>query len=164
MVDMAAIAGIATSLRAASEITQAMIGLRDATVLQGKVIELQQVILAAQSSALAAQSDHFSLMERIRGLEAEVAGFEAWERQKERYELKRYEPGKYLYELKPSMENGEPSHKICPKCYEHRKRSILHSTGTEAGVEDFKCYECSTVFTIGTKVPTPLHYPPSGGW
>jgi hypothetical protein len=44
MVDLASIAAAATSLKTAGEIVKAMIGLRDAALIQNKVIELQGVI------------------------------------------------------------------------------------------------------------------------
>ena len=56
MVDMAAIAIVAKSLETAADITKAMIGLRDASMIQEKVIELQGVILSAQQGALATQT------------------------------------------------------------------------------------------------------------
>ena len=41
---------------------KALVTIRDATMLNEKVIELQRIILAAQSDALAAQSEQFSLL------------------------------------------------------------------------------------------------------
>lgn len=41
MVDMSAIAGMISALKGASDITKAMVDLRDAAAVQGKVIELQ---------------------------------------------------------------------------------------------------------------------------
>ena len=46
-IDMGSIAALATSLQSAVEITKGMIGLRDATMIQVKIIELQGVILSA---------------------------------------------------------------------------------------------------------------------
>jgi hypothetical protein len=79
MVDIAAIAGLVSSLKAAGEITKAMVGLRDATMIQSKVIELNGIILSAQSSALEANVAQFSLLDRVRQLEAEIAGLKAWD-------------------------------------------------------------------------------------
>ena len=66
--------------------------------------------------------------------------------------VKRYEPGVFLYDLKPSMANGEPAHCICPKCYEHKKRSILHGTSLFQGRETLMCHECSGQFIVGIHV------------
>ena len=124
----------------------------DANVIQTKTFELTREIMAAQSYAMEAVAAQSALIDRIRELEASVASFEAWERQKDRYELKRYEPGVFLYDLKPSMANGEPAHCICPKCYEHKKRSILHGTSLFQGRETLMCHECSGQFIVGIHV------------
>jgi hypothetical protein len=88
VVDMTAIAGLVSSLKAATDISKAMIGLRDTALIQGKVIELQGIILSARQSALSAQSDQFTLLERVRDLEKKLADLGAWGAEKTRYELK----------------------------------------------------------------------------
>ena len=152
MVDMAAVVGFAQSIRAALDITKAMKDVNDANMIQTKTFELTREIMAAQSYAMEAVAAQSAPIDRIRELEASVASFEAWERQKDRYELKRYEPGVFLYDLKPSMANGEPAHCICPKCYEHKKRSILHGTSLFQGRETLMCHECSGQFIVGIHV------------
>ena len=72
MVDVSAIAGMMTALRGATDITKAMIELRDAAMIQSKVIDLQAKILEAQSAAFAANDERRELLERIEALEAEV--------------------------------------------------------------------------------------------
>ena len=64
MPDITLIAGTVSSLKTAFDITKLMIGIRNSTVLNEKILELQRIILAAQSDALAAQSDQFTLLER----------------------------------------------------------------------------------------------------
>ena len=54
--------------------------INDAAVRNGAIVELQEKILAAQTQQSA-------LVERIRELEAEMARLEAWDREKERYQL-----------------------------------------------------------------------------
>ena len=72
MVDMSAIAGMISALKGASDITKAMIGLHDAAIVQGKVIELQGKILEAQGAAFAANDERRELLEKIETLETEV--------------------------------------------------------------------------------------------
>jgi hypothetical protein len=153
MVDMSAISGIAASLTTAADITKAMIGLRDAALLQGKVIELQQVILAAQSSALTAQSDHFALMQRIRELEEEKAKLEGWEEERRRYTLKDYGEHTFAFELKPEAANGEPIHRLCPTCFERGRKSILQFTNKIHGQDVYNCPSCEKRFSFGIYQP-----------
>ena len=87
VIDYGQMAALATSLRSASEIAKMMVGIRDAAVIQAKVIELQGIIMTAQASALATQSDQLTLLERIRQLQKEVTEMEQWEAEKNKYRL-----------------------------------------------------------------------------
>ena len=57
MVDMSAIGVVATSLNTAVNIAKAMMDVRDATVIQGKIFELQRAIIDAQQSVFAANEE-----------------------------------------------------------------------------------------------------------
>ena len=85
MVDMAAVVGFAQSIRAALDITKAMKDVNDANVIQTEAFELTREIMATQSYAMEAVAAQSALIDRIRELEASVASFEAWERQKDRF-------------------------------------------------------------------------------
>lgn len=126
MADMVLIQGAITGLKTAADIAIGMSNLKTMTEVQGKAIELQQIILSAQSSALSAQSEHFSLLEKIRHLEKEIAQVKAWETEKQRYKLSSPWEGALTYSLKESMANGEPAHWICTSCYEDGRKSILN--------------------------------------
>lgn len=123
--DIGMIQGAIVSLKAASDIAIAFGNLKTMADVQGKAIELQQIILAAQSSALAAQSQHFSLLDQIRELEKEIAKVKAWDEQKQRYALVAPWQGAVVYALKKESANSEPAHWICTRCYEDGRRSIL---------------------------------------
>jgi hypothetical protein len=125
MVDMAAIAGFATSVRAAVEITKAMKDVRDANLMQTKVFELTREIMAAQSYAMEAMSAQSTLLTRIRELEEKIAALETWDAEKGRYYLKSIQPGVTVYALKDGMENGEEPHYLCPTCYNNGKKALL---------------------------------------
>jgi hypothetical protein len=145
MVDISAIAGLVSSLKAAGEITKAMVGLRDAAMIQGKVIELNGIILSAQSSALEANVSQFSLLEQVRGLERDIARLEAWDTEKERYELRQLKPAAFVYVLKKGEAGSEPSHAICPNCYQRGLKSILQSNGRPLIYEhSYDCPNCKT--------------------
>ena len=107
MVDIAAIAGFATSVRAPVEITKAMKDVRDANLMQTKVFELTREIMSAQSYAIEAMSAQSALLTRIRELEEKIAALETWNAEKGRYYLKSIQTGVMVYALKEGMENGE---------------------------------------------------------
>jgi hypothetical protein len=129
-------------LKAAFDIAQGLKNIDNTVRRNAAVIELSEKIIAARE----AQS---ALLDRVGALEKEVAGFEAWEATKARYQLEKRPPGTFMYSLKKGMEEGEPPHHICAKCFEHRKRSILHSSGDEGGLEIFECFECKSKFHVG---------------
>ena len=116
--------------------------INDAAVRNAAVIELQEKILTAREQQSAA-------LERISELEKEVARFEAWEAEKERYELKSLPPGILVRSVKEAMRNGEPPHYICADCYEMGKKSFLQSRGVNNGRETFHCNACDTDIRAG---------------
>jgi hypothetical protein len=129
VVDITAIAGLVSSLKAATDISKAMVGLRDGALIQSKVIELQGVILTAQQSALSAQSDQFAVLERVRELEKEIAHLKAWDTEKKKYELREVSPGAFAYVMKKSAKGGEPPHWLCAACYQRGNKFILQDHG-----------------------------------
>jgi hypothetical protein len=153
MVDMSAIAGLATSLRAVAEITKAMKDVNDANLIQTKVFELTREIMAAQACALAAQTAQSDLLQRERDLETEIAKLRAWEAEAARYQLQELPPGVFVWTLRQAMANGEPIHRLCAKCYEDGKKSILQSLGTIHGQENLKCHGCDSTLKIGVYQP-----------
>src|SRR6185437_11648582 len=101
------------------DMAKALKDINDATIRNGAVIELQEKILAAREAQSAA-------LERISELEKQVADFETWNADKQKYELKKVaSTGALAYMLKPEARGGEPPHWVCTHCYENRKRSIL---------------------------------------
>jgi hypothetical protein len=149
MVDLSAIAGALSSLKAANDIAQAMVGLRDATAFQSKLIEFQAKIIEANNSAFAAHDERAALLQKIDDLEKQVAKLEAWEAEKQRYQLQEFPPGVFLRVLKPAMANSEPIHRLCAKCYEDGKKSILQSAGTVHGQETLNCHGCDARMVVG---------------
>jgi hypothetical protein len=96
MPDMSAFASALTSLNAAKDIAQAMIGLRDTATFQAKLLEFQRKLIDANDAALAAQEERAALLTRVSALEKEVTRLEAWHGEKQNYELKEVAPERSL--------------------------------------------------------------------
>jgi hypothetical protein len=143
MPGIALIASAVSSLKSAYELTKAMVGIRDAKIINSRVIELQGVILSAQSDAMAAHSDQFMMLERIRELEQIVADLKAWDTEKQRYRLEAVTPTVFAYTLKPDAAGSEPPHWLCTACYQNGKKSILSTTMTTGHKHLWKCPGCS---------------------
>lgn len=130
MADMSSIGAALGALKAAKDIAESMIGLRDAAAFQGKMLEFQSKIIDANNAAFAAQDERSALLEEIGELKKQVAEFEAWESEKQRYQLHKIAPGSYAYLLKRPMANGEPCHALCTSCYDKGIKSTLQSNGS----------------------------------
>jgi|HubBroStandDraft_6_1064221.scaffolds.fasta_scaffold138185_2 hypothetical protein len=114
-----AFAGL-SAIKTAFDLAKGLKDIDDATRRNAAVIELQEKILTAQ----VAQS---ALLERIGELEKEVAHFETWDRDKERYELKDFGWGAFALMLKPEERGAKPPHWICTNCYEHKHIATLQN-------------------------------------
>jgi hypothetical protein len=121
--------------------------------VQTKVIELQTLIMSAQSDALSAQSDQFTLLERIRNLEAEIAQARAWDAEKLRYQLKEFPTGAFADVLKQDAADCEPPHRICPNCYQQGLKSILQTIYRERGGEVVHCHRCDKKLSLSEAAP-----------
>ena len=134
-----------SSLKAAFDLTKAMKDVRDATIIQGTVFELQRIIMEAQESAIDARAAHASKVDRVAELEKEVANLKTWGSEKQRYELKDLRRGFFAYIPKVGEERGEPAHALCTNCYQKGVKSILQCSG-HAIVHDrtWDCPACKT--------------------
>jgi hypothetical protein len=143
-------------LKAAGDLAQGLMDLRDITKLGGVVVKLNAEIIAAQRGALTAQQNEATMAEEIRGLKAKIVGLETWETEKQRYELQQRPPGAFVYALKSGMTNGEPSHDLCQTCYQRGKKSILQGTPeTNMRYRVHLCPECKTTLAFGPQAPIP---------
>jgi hypothetical protein len=166
MNEVAAIQALLGSLKSAADLAKGFSTLRDGALVQGKVIELQGVILSAQQSAMSAQSDQYMMTERVRQLEKEKAELEAWDAEKARYKLTELPPGVFVYTLKEEAANSEPIHHICARCFGERKRAILQTVSQYGGMTVFQCLECKSKLETGVREEIPYRdpYSDNGDW
>ena len=148
MVDVSAIAGAISALKGATDVTQAMIGLRDAQAMQTKIIELNSKILEAQSRTFAANDERAALIEHISKLEEEVVRLKAWDAEKQRYQLTEVGPGVVAFQLKEGMQLGEPPHLICANCCAKGTKSYLQRHLSGPVLKRLKCNTCGEAIDI----------------
>jgi len=156
MVDMSALASALASLKAAKDIAEAMIGLRDAATFQAKLLEFQSKLIDANTAAFAAQDERVALLERVGALEKEIAQLRAWEADKERYQLMEVSPGAFTYVLKEAMSAGEPIHWLCANCYQQGKKRLLQADGGDMSFHYRKCHSCNARI----RIRQPIRFPP----
>jgi hypothetical protein len=134
-----AIAGL-SAFKTMFDMAKALQGIHDATARDRAVIELQKEILAAQAAQTA-------LLQRVGELEKQVAGFETWEAEKQRYELQKFGNG-FAFVLKTGAQPSEPPHEICANCYARGKKSYLAKVPTNTARQHlgmgivYRCPEC----------------------
>lgn len=125
-----------------------LIEIRDATLRDQAVFTLQRDILAAQAAQMA-------LVQEVGDLKAQIARFEDWDAEKQRYELVDAGNGGLAYRVKDAMKGSQPDHHICANCYERRTKSILHpETWNPGRAHVLSCHTCGTaVYLHGMPFP-----------
>jgi len=156
MVDVPAVAGLTASLRAILEITETMRDVRDAELIQTKIVALTREIMSAQSCVLAAQSERIDLLQSKHDLEEEIARLKVWNAEKYRYELQSVAPGAIAYVLKQSMRGNEPVHWICADCFQSGKKRFLNESYSDLHFVYYKCQECAGKIRIRKSREEPL--------
>lgn len=148
---------ITNPLKAAGETAQKLIELRDTAKFGDALIELQAQIIAAQQGALAAQAREAAMSDEIRSLKERMAELEAWDTEKQRYQLTDFGGGTFAYVLKPDMSSGEPSHRICAACYQEGRKSILQfKLQTGYHQDKYNCPACGKDFLFGVRHSPPM--------
>jgi hypothetical protein len=101
------------------------------------------------------QSQYEALAEVKRQLEQKIMEYEEWDSEAGRYELKEIAKGIFVYVLKPEHASGEPTHWLCPNCFQERQKSILSKPAVD--YMNYKCHRCQLDI-----IPTPFNYPRGG--
>lgn len=110
----------------------------DASTRNAIAIELQEKILSAQAEQTA-------LIQEMATLKKHVADLEAWDADKQRYELKEIATGQFSFVLKPETNSGEPSHMLCANCYNQNQKSILQKELRSPGAHEVLfCQNCGS--------------------
>ena len=127
------------------QIAKALIGLRDATMIDVKVIELRDNLIEVQSSTLQAQAEQSALIQEVYDLKQNIMEMEKWEEEKQRYQLIEPWSGCFIYALKEASKSTEIPHWICEHCYQDGRKAILQD-GTKWDrhtMQIIKCSHCS---------------------
>lgn len=148
------------SLKAASDIGKALLSIHTTAEVQGKAIELNQIIIDAQQSLLAAHAAQSTLVDEVRDLKSQIAAMKDWDAQKQRYQLASPNTGSFVYALKKDMAHGEPPHYLCANCFKQGKASIVNDMPSKRRSNDhaWTCPVCGSEALNGYSGPSPVHY------
>jgi hypothetical protein len=142
-----------SSLKTMKDLVQGLNAAKTEAAINGVKIELQGLILEAQQGLFAAQDARSADARRIAELEQQIVDLKDWEREKQRYEMKRFAPGSIAYCLKPDMAAGEPPHRICPNCYQQGKKGFLQATtDIKVGKRVHVCTSCHAEAALGQEM------------
>lgn len=134
--------GAIGATKSALEVVKAMADFRDATKLNTVKFELTRLLLEAIEAQSTLVADKRDLEERIRQLEA-------WDGEKQRYQLAEVGRGTFAFVLKPDAQGSDPPHMACANCFNQGRRSILQrNPQTLGGRAAFDCPSCQTKITI----------------
>jgi len=153
MVDIAAISGALGSIKAAGDIANAMLKLRDASAILEKTVELNRIILSAQQDALAANAAQAALIAKIGELEKEIVSLKDWKAELGRYQLTELAPGFVALSLKKGEESGETFHRICADCASNGKKFYLQQHQSGPYYDEFQCGGCGSKMGISKGTP-----------
>ena len=146
---------VLSSLKAAKDIAEGLFKLGEGEAFKSKFIEFQSKVIDANDAVGRIQEERAALLERIRELEEQVAQFEAWTSEKEKYELKQVAPGAFAYVPKKTVQGAEPSHWLCTTCYERGKKRFLQKGMIASWAQlNYHCAEC------GSTIPVPSNANP----
>jgi hypothetical protein len=144
-------AGI-TSIRAAIDLTKAMVGLRDNKLIAAKTNELRLLLGEAIGKFVEAQQAQLAQLDEISTLKAENKKFSDWEAEKQRYELKSAGHGVFAYMLKPDVRGTQPPHWLCPTCFEKGKKAYFQFSTTMNGRGSvYRCKGCEGHMTTNNE-------------
>jgi Zn finger protein HypA/HybF involved in hydrogenase expression len=152
-----------TSLKLIGDTAKGMIGLKTDTEVRAAVYDIQEKLLAAQQEMFSVNAAQTVMVDRIRDLEKQIADMEAWEVQKQRYQMASPHAGSVVYALKKTMANGEPPHYLCANCYQQRKPAIMQNATVSkqisySGSTCFKCPACKSETPTGYNGAVPAEY------
>ena len=132
---------------AAIDIAKGFQSLTNEAAINQAVIDIQRSVLDAQQGLAAA-------LKQIDELETEIVELKAWDGEKQRYELKRFQPGTLAYVLRPSSADGEPHHHLCANCYQQGRKALLQATSLlEMRSRTYVCPACRSEYPIGEEMP-----------
>lgn len=146
--DISAIASAATSFKVAVDLAKGINSLKTSTEVREQTTALLDAVLEGRFKLLEASETQAALLARIKELEEKILGFENWDSEQQRYELKAIDTGAFAYVYKSGMENGEPPMWFCQTCFDKRHRSPLQfraqMTRPNGGRGEHSIWGCNT--------------------
>lgn len=135
-------------IKQALGIASGIVNLKTETEINRAIIDIQRKLLDAQQAAFEDQRALDGLRREISDLNDRLSAKGDWEQERRRYVLTESPGGAFTYDLRPDASNGEIHHRLCVKCFDDGKRSILHTKAKHSGGEIVYCATCQQDLTL----------------
>jgi len=152
----AALGSALGSLKAGIELAKGALDAKVEAEVRRKVLDMVQALADAQTQLLDAKMQMSEIFDENQKLKREREEREEWMQRVRRYELIQAPGGAMVYRFKE-----QPSHYVCPACYEDRKLHILQDGKGLSGT--WKCSGCSKYFQVDPARNPPAPRGPRGG-
>ena len=152
------------SIKAAMDIVKGATGLKSETEINLAVINIQRALLDAQSAAFDDRERHTAQQRRVTELELELAKVHQWEEEKARYQLTECATGTLVYVLKEDFANGDPVHRLCVKCFDEDRKSVLQVENRHSGGESVRCHHCNNKMVLSPFPRVKIDMGRASGW
>jgi predicted RNA-binding Zn-ribbon protein involved in translation (DUF1610 family) len=150
--DIASITAAYNGLKVGKEILTGLLEAKIEVESRVKVTEALAKLGVVQDTLFELREELFRLQTNNEELRKQIAQFESWEKQLEKYTLTKTAGGAVVYRF-----TGEPEHFICPSCVAQRNLQILQDNRTMSG--KYRCPGCKNEFPINPqRNPPPIMY------
>jgi hypothetical protein len=145
-----------------STLSQAVNGLRLYSELKTDA-ERNAAVLAVQQDLIRVYSDAMKMAEELMAMRDELRRLQDWQAEAARYELVEVAQGVVVRQLRSDRANGEPIHRLCPQCFEDRKKSYLRHFEAAMFGWSLICDRCKSEIPMDSaRVLPKIQYPRSG--
>ena len=130
---MIEITAFATAVSHAFDIAKTIMEARDAAKIRELKLEFTTALMDVTQKQLALTQAYQTTLDSNEALNKQIAAYERWEQESQRYKLHQLEPGILVYALKPEHAPTQPTYWLCAACYHQGKKSMLQraSKGSE---------------------------------
>jgi len=152
--DMSALAGAQTGLKAAYDMARLATGAVVDNKVKQQMIDMQAAVLDVQAKLADAHAERLALLDELSELKIKLRAAQDTAAQLDSYELCAVEEGKFLFRFKAT--EPDVPHYACPVCYANRKVSVLQAPKTGTQQHLYTCKVCNSFnMYVGPSDPKP---------
>lgn len=145
------VTGAVESAKAARDIGNALVTLRDETLIKERVFELNNTLMDLQQRLLEAQQNQFDLQRQVFALEQELKQTVNDQDVKARYKLSTFSNGTSVYVFRKEFRDPNNGQYFCTQCFERDGKAITLQQSMQSKLT---CPTCKTVLFSKGQLPS----------